>query len=361
MSCRSTAVDIVKVFRAGGLVVTFNESWNELIAVNPDGTLAFNVPASRFAYNAGVLVRSTGGNVLLSPDNGATWTSVYRNPTGDQRHLRGPVLCVDRSKKQHPCAEKPHHWPGPELHPQPPADEPERHLPALWVAGRTSHRCHGLHWMYSLNNGETGNSLDNFVNPGIEAFDVIEQFPEWPVAYGVGNDMVRSDDNGASHTINRGIGADPGPSLERNGIETALFAGVDSPARPLYRSLNGGTELAAGHNDALHGQPVQRHAVDGRPVDVRAGKQQFVLHARPGRYLVAVGVPAPISRLQNWTAIFGKYMPKAPMPSAATTSTEPLRPPSRRAACARNRLRLQPVGRRVVLAHAKRRFLFFHR
>lgn len=235
--------NIAKVFRAGDLVVTFNESWDKLIAVYPDSLIAYEVDATRMAFHDETLVRSYFGSngfnkVALSVDDGFTWTNVYQtSQTINAVYVDASFVWVALSSNQKLM--RINRSNGQVVQTTPPINLNDLYL-RFATFGDSLSLSTDFDWWYSLDDGINWQMVTDFQGTNV-AFDVIEELPEWPVAYGQGNDMIRSDDSGESwYKINAGIGAYSVLSLEKNGSETCIFAGVDNPDHPLYRSLNGG-------------------------------------------------------------------------------------------------------------------------
>ncbi len=237
--------NIAKVYRMGNRILVFGECWSRLIGLEPNGSIAFNLPATRQASNGGEIIRSYAAgngitNVAVSADGGSNWTTLYTTTEiVSALYVDADYIWVARENQT--IARK-NRASG--LVQTFPVNGTTLDLIDLWLRfgtlGDTLTLSTNFDWFYSTNDGASWQLYSNFGN-ATQAFDVMKQIPEWPVAFGLGNDIIRTDNHGASwYTINRGIGAYSVLSLERNGNETALFAGVDNPARPLYRSLNNG-------------------------------------------------------------------------------------------------------------------------
>lgn len=240
--------NIARVLRIGERIVTFNESWGSLIAVNPDSTLAFNFSTIKFAYNAGTLVRAYGiGNgqykVALSTDGGDSWTDAYQTVQVPRAVFVDPDYVWVALNNQKIVRKN--RSTGLVQQVTPPFSLGDIYL-RFGSLGDTLTLATNFEWWYSTDDGLQWQMLCEYANQPVQAFDVIEELPEWPTIYGQGNDMIRSDDEGASwQVINGGIGAYSILKMERNGLNSAIFAGTDRPDHPLYRSSNNGQSWTA--------------------------------------------------------------------------------------------------------------------
>lgn len=236
--------NIAKVVRAGDRIIAHNQSWDALIGVNPDSSIAFNSNCGQFAYNDGALIRSYKfGNlykVAFSTDNGDTWGYPYQTTQEitavfidenyywmtqwDQKLIRKSRTTGQVVEFNIPSQQINFH---------------DIYL-RFGALGDTLTLATDFDWWYTTDDGLNWQMLTNYQSPGVQ-YDVIEELAEWPTIYAIGNNMIRSDDEGQSwQTINKGIGAYSILRLDRNGIESYLFAGTDAPNKPLYRSANGG-------------------------------------------------------------------------------------------------------------------------
>ncbi|HNM24503.1 MAG TPA: hypothetical protein PKL15_03695 [Saprospiraceae bacterium] len=242
--------NIAKVVRSGDRVVAHNQSWDALIGVNPDSSIAFNVSCSQFAFNDGVLIRSyVFGNlykVAFSTDNGTTWGYPYQTDQQisavfvDEDYFwmtRWDQKLIRKSRATGQVVEFSNLT----------AQQLNFHDIYLRFGkmGDTLTLASNFKWWYSTDDGASWQILSEYEMPGIQ-YDVIEELPEWPTVFAQGNNMIRSDDDGETwQKINAGIGAYSILMLDRNGIESYLFAATDAPGKPLYRSANGGQSWTA--------------------------------------------------------------------------------------------------------------------
>ncbi|MBL7804562.1 MAG: hypothetical protein JNL02_12550 [Saprospiraceae bacterium] len=238
--------NIARVFQIGDRVVVNNESWGLLVGIEPDSSIAYSTPTQHFAHNNGLIVRSYGApgayKVALSENAGDSWAEVLQ--TGSQiKAVYADDTYVWAALSGQTLTRK-NRLTGQVQNFTTPFSLNDIYL-RFGKLGDTLTLATNFEWWYSINEGQNWQLLCGYWDPG-EAYDVIEEIPEWPVIIAQGDNMIRSDDEGENwQTINPGIGAYSIVELERNGLENCVFAGTDAPGQPLYRSQNNGQSWTA--------------------------------------------------------------------------------------------------------------------